>query len=328
MDKKTLDALKKHYTEAQINLINDVFGSQVDSNHFVLSDVDQFKENMKIWFRGMHTNPEWIKKLPHKAWSTSDAQKMRKYATSLFGPYGKSWGLTDLDFQVKYFGVVPIAPNSNFPAILLTLSANFFYPDSAGELQSFPIHTEMWMLKGVFDKKASIYVYKPEEDCHKKLITDATKKALSFIGVGTDLFEGKHDDGKNGEVDYSSYFNELPQNNQKGAGGTSGKEKATKGKAGGSTKKKLEFTDVQIAFISEEFARGKSTDEVATRIGKEYHITARDKKFMELIALGVSGWMGTAEKGWQDTIKSSMKEQTMKRVMSAAKAAKEKVTAK
>ena len=34
------------------------------------------------------------------------------------------------------------------------------------------------------------------EDCRKKLLTDITTKALSFLGFNADVFLGQHDDNK------------------------------------------------------------------------------------------------------------------------------------
>ena len=63
----------------------------------------------------------------------------------------------------------------------LAIEADFWF-NYDGEHRHFPVSTEM--------------AYKVGNDTRKKLMTDATTKALSFLGFNADVFMGRFDDSK------------------------------------------------------------------------------------------------------------------------------------
>lgn len=126
---------------------------------------------MEIWNEVHSTPTKYTKEASNGRFSftTIDPQWQLEQATRLFGPYGDTWGLFDLDFKTLSHESCPV----------MMLSATFKYP-SRGIKHSFPIVVDMR--------------FKPGDDCCKKLMTSARSKALSYLGFGADVFMGKFDD--------------------------------------------------------------------------------------------------------------------------------------
>ena len=99
----------------------------------------------------------------------------------MWGPYGETWGLIDLDYNfdlVESLGIVH-------------LKANFFYPNENGEKVIFPItnaHKLWYMTNGNNGYK------KIDEDFAKKLETNTVTKSLAKLGFSADIFMGKFED--------------------------------------------------------------------------------------------------------------------------------------
>ena len=131
--------------------------------------------HMEIWNQVCQTEPSTTRPVEYgrRKFTAIDAQFQRKRATEIFGPYGTGWGLRE--FKWEYIR------NAKGEVVELTLDAIFWYEFKAGEME-FPISVD--------------HAYKPGDDIRKKLITDATTKALSFLGFNSDVFEGKFDDNK------------------------------------------------------------------------------------------------------------------------------------
>jgi len=128
------------------------------------------KNNMKIWDQVSVTDPEITKQVTQRGGFTAiDAQAQLKRATEMFGPYGTTWGLTNLEYETI------TAPDGNILEVALT--ARFYYP--GGE---FPMSNDMR--------------YRPGDECRKKLLTDLRSKSLSTLGFNSDVFEGKFDDNR------------------------------------------------------------------------------------------------------------------------------------
>lgn len=127
-------------------------------------------DNMELWNKVCETNPAITKHVNQRGGFDSPcAQTQIKRATELWGPYGEKWGCKDLAWG--------IIDDGNGEPIGMTLDLKFFSP-----VCNFEISTDM--------------LYKPNDDCRKKLLTDVTTKALSKIGFNSDIFEGKFDDNK------------------------------------------------------------------------------------------------------------------------------------
>jgi hypothetical protein len=134
-----------------------------------------------IWNKVEITDPIYIKKVTFgRNYHAIDAMSRRKKATEILGVYGKDWKLKDLDFQY-------IRDQDKIVMVVL----NAVFQSTSFDIE-FPISTDINFREGKDQKIIS--------DIHKKLITDATTKALSFLGFNADVYMGKFEDDK-----YSSY---------------------------------------------------------------------------------------------------------------------------
>lgn len=132
---------------------------------------------MKLWEQVCKTDPATTKKVNQRGGFTAVcAQAQIKKATELWGPYGSTWGLEDCQFGLIH--------NAEGAPLEIYMDALFFYPISLenGNRMCFPISVDA--------------AYRPGNDSRKKLMTDATTKALSKLGFNSDVFEGKFDDNK------------------------------------------------------------------------------------------------------------------------------------
>lgn len=127
------------------------------------------EDNLRIWKQVCHTDPnsQRLVKYGSRQFTAVNAQKQLKRATELWGPYGSRWGL-----RLFKWGITQIGEIHN-----LALEAEFFYPSGA-----FPICVDMR--------------FKPDDECRKKLVTDARSKALSCLGFNSDIFEGRWEDNR------------------------------------------------------------------------------------------------------------------------------------
>lgn len=128
------------------------------------------KNNMELWDQVCKTDPATTKKVNQRGGFTAVcAQAQMKEATEMWGPFGNHWGLEDCKFG--------LINNAEGAPMEIYMDADFRYPDG-----TFPISTDA--------------AYRPGNDSRKKLMTDATTKALSKLGFNSDVFEGKFDDNK------------------------------------------------------------------------------------------------------------------------------------
>jgi len=95
-------------------------------------------------------------------------------ATQQFGPYGKGWGVRNEEFKVICDG-------------LLSYQADMFWRDEAGEVNHFSINSSI----ATHNKSGRL-----DDDCYKKVSTDALTKGLSKLGFSADVFLGMWDDNK------------------------------------------------------------------------------------------------------------------------------------
>ena len=128
-------------------------------------------DNMKLWNQVCKTDPNITRPVSYgnRTFTAIDAQHQIKRATELWGAIGNGWGLFELQFGY-------IGEDGKLPAEV-TLDAVFRFPNG-----KFPISVDI--------------KYKPGGESRKKLMTDATTKALSKLGFNSDVFEGKFDDNK------------------------------------------------------------------------------------------------------------------------------------
>jgi hypothetical protein len=131
-------------------------------------------ENMKLWNAVCDTDPKHIKNISYgkRKFTAINAQYQLKLATEQWGKFGETWGIKEEKFEF-----IEIKDK-----VFLVYNARFYYPN--GE---FPIHSSMLAIseKGIAD-----------EDCYKKIATDALTKGLSKLGFNADVFLGRFDGNK------------------------------------------------------------------------------------------------------------------------------------
>jgi len=127
-------------------------------------------DNLALWNSVETTDPAMTKHVDQRGGFTAIcAQYQIKNATALWGPYGTAWGVYECQYEYlrdKAGDIVEVA-----------LLATFHYPCG-----SFPIGADC--------------AFRVGNDTRKKLLTDATTKALSKLGFNADVFMGKFDDNK------------------------------------------------------------------------------------------------------------------------------------
>mgnify|MGYP003111076374 FL=1 len=132
------------------------------------------KNNMKLWNAVEKTNPKYTKQVGFgRKFTTVNAQYQVRCATEQFGAFGKGWGIDDEFFN-------PIIDG------LIGYTAKLWWKDSEG--------------KHSFNINASISTHskagKLDDECYKKVTTDALTKGLSKLGFNADVFMGQYDDNK------------------------------------------------------------------------------------------------------------------------------------
>lgn len=146
---------------------------------------DELK-NMQLWRSVEKTDPRYVSSIAGTNLSNVDATYQKMRATGLWGPYGKRWGLRDIE--------VGRIPETGLP-VELWAKATFFCPESEYEI----IDDIGW---------------KRGDDCRKKLMTRLLKKALSYLGFSALIYMGEtDDDGASPEVaeDHEKVFASLKQ---------------------------------------------------------------------------------------------------------------------
>ncbi len=131
-------------------------------------------ENMKIWDAVCKTDPKFTKKVSQRGgFTTIDAYYQIQQATELWGPYGSSWGLSDIVYSYRENIVI--------------LAAKFRYPGGVFEIGNSISFTVI--------KKAGKPA-EPDDEFIKKIETNTISKALSRLGFSADVFVGKFDDAR------------------------------------------------------------------------------------------------------------------------------------
>jgi hypothetical protein len=131
-------------------------------------------KNMNIWDQVQKSDPASIKEVSFgRKFNAINAQHQVKKATEMFGPIGKGWGVANEEFT-------PIAPG------LILYQADFWWKEDDDTNQ--------------FGISASIATHsnagKLDDECVKKVATDALTKGLSKLGFNADIFLGMWDDNK------------------------------------------------------------------------------------------------------------------------------------
>ena len=126
-------------------------------------------KNLELWNKVQETPIAHTKKVSTRGGFTAiNATFQMKQATELWGPYGASWGVKQLDWEYL---------QSDNKIVEVCLNAIFYSPITEFEI-------------------SSCMAYKAGDDHRKKLLTDLTTKALSKLGFSADVFMGMYDDNK------------------------------------------------------------------------------------------------------------------------------------
>ncbi|MBO1926673.1 hypothetical protein J3998_03705 [Thiomicrorhabdus sp. 6S2-11] len=131
-------------------------------------------DNLALWDSVSKTDPDFTKFSKQRGGFTSiDPMYQLKTATKVFGLYGSTWGLKDIEHDyslVESLGLV-------------TLKAVFWYPWGAFEIGN-AIHIRQQTRNGEF----------VDADALKKLETNTLSKALSKPGFNADVYLGMFED--------------------------------------------------------------------------------------------------------------------------------------
>lgn len=144
-------------------------------------------ENMTLWKSVEDTDPKYVSPIAGTDLSNVDATYQKMRATEMWGPYGKRWGLRDIEL-----GRIP---ETGLPAEIWA-KAKFYCPES-----EFEIIDDIGWKRG--------------DDCRKKLMTRLLKKALSYLGFSALIYMGDSDDdelgGSDATKDHEKIFETLRQ---------------------------------------------------------------------------------------------------------------------
>tara|TARA_R100001594_G_scaffold147925_1_gene201891 strand:+ start:718 stop:1329 length:612 start_codon:yes stop_codon:yes gene_type:complete len=134
------------------------------------------KDNMKLWKAVEKTNPKYTKQVGFgRKFTSVQAQYQIMCATEQFGAFGKGWGVSNESFTMITDG-------------LLGYQATFWWVNvSLDNMHSFSINSSI-----ATHSKAG----KLDDECYKKVSTDALTKGLSKLGFNADVFLGQWDDNR------------------------------------------------------------------------------------------------------------------------------------
>lgn len=134
--------------------------------------------NLNLWSAVEKTNPAHTKKVSIGSYSftTIDAYSQIRKATEQFGAWGIDWGVKDEHFQVLKDDL-----------ILYTGKLWFNFEGKPGIVE---LHSCIQIAPETRNGR------KIDDECIKKVATDALTKGLSKLGFNADVFLGRFDDNK------------------------------------------------------------------------------------------------------------------------------------
>ena len=129
---------------------------------------------MALWGQVCVTNPKYTKEVNFgRKFTSINAQYQLMCATEQFGACGSGWGVEDENFYMVTDG-------------LLGYQATFWWMNKE-QKNSFSINSSI----ATHNKSGKL-----DDDCFKKVSTDALTKGLSKLGFSADIFLGDWDDNK------------------------------------------------------------------------------------------------------------------------------------
>lgn len=221
--KEQKEAVQQNGQDQKVDNLQSVIHSMgvpiTTENEDVLKSVGS---NMAIWLLACMSDPKTVRdfKIGSKLLHTGDPQVKRKIMTAIFGPIGLGWGVEKEDFNFRGEGYhehvhytarlwVRIPDTPHFKA-LSDMAMN-------SKTISFSISANAFLYT-----KARDY-WRRNDHYSKTVRTDALTKGMSFLGIGSDLFEGKFDDDAYIQ-EANDMFTLIPDTAYKGTGAGSGQK--------------------------------------------------------------------------------------------------------
>ena len=125
---------------------------------------DEKRDTMELWNKVCKTNPKYTKQVKMRGGFTSiNPHYQCRKATELWGPYGKDWGIREIEHYFSPDGASVI------------LKGKFYFPGG-------------WFTMLVDAK------WEAGRDVAKCLMTELQSKSLSKLGFSADIFSGEWDD--------------------------------------------------------------------------------------------------------------------------------------
>jgi len=146
-----------------------------------MAETKKSKDNLSLWNLVGTTNVSATKEVSQgrRKFTAIDGYSQIMEATRHMGPMGDKWGIKDPTFTV-------LADQ------LVMYNATFFWAFD-GDKGEIPMASSVKLYMG---KDRDTGAPKIDDDCIKKLVTDALTKSLSYLGFNSDVFLGKFDDQK------------------------------------------------------------------------------------------------------------------------------------
>jgi len=133
---------------------------------------------MKLWKQVEKSDPASVKAVTlGRTFNAINAQHQIMKATETFGPFGKGWGVSNEEFSILA------------PGLLLYKAEMWWKEDGEGEANVFGISASIATHMGKTNPKL-------DDECVKKVATDALTKGLSKLGFNADVFLGLWDDNR------------------------------------------------------------------------------------------------------------------------------------
>ena len=188
------------------------------------------KQNIEFWESVEKTDPKITKKVEFgkRKYTTIDAQVQIKNVTARFGMYGDTWGVEEERFEFHK------------DIDLLFYSGTLWYMKDENK-KILPMASAIKMRN-----KSGI-----DEDCVKKIRTDAFTKEISRLGFNADVFMGKFDDNKYVSAVAHEFASKQP--NMQAPGKVTSINAPKQGRKLNAGKFKLSVKDIQKEISKEVF---------------------------------------------------------------------------
>ena len=141
-----------------------------------------------LWDSVEKTDPSITKKVNSRGGFTAvDAYHQIKNATEMFGPVGLGWG-----WEVQH---CDISDGERGPFVSMQITMWYLYPYNHPDIARDG-EPPLLNRRCSYDVFGAADLGRSPHEAHKKALTDAITKGLSYIGFNADIFLGKFDDNK------------------------------------------------------------------------------------------------------------------------------------